>query len=146
MATLAGILNALKEGETTVEEAFPDSGVSLPQPGQRTTAPPGESATKPSEPVTVHIDGKELANAVTAAIAPNIGRIVDILEKAGSTYVCLDTGFIAGTQDAKVITDAREAQEAGTPVELVTKAPSNPKFRPTLIEVKPRLDLMEGQQ
>lgn len=146
MATLVGVFNSIKDGETTIEEAFPEQAhaAGMPQPGQRMQTPAAPATAAPAaspEP------------APAAAVEPKaeekpqpIGRIQEIKDAAnGAAFIVLDTGFVAGTREATVITDAKDAREVGAIVELVTRAPSDPKFKPTLLEVKPRLDLMGGQ-
>lgn len=158
MTTLVGVFNSIKEGETTIEEAFPaaaGASGSMPQPAQRATPPPTAAvAPAPQEPAAAASSAPvtETPTAVekpTAEEKPaHIGRIKNILAAASGKawFVVLDTDFIAGTEDPAIVSDARDAVEAGTIVELVHRAPSKPQFKPTLLEVKPRLDLMEGQQ
>lgn len=170
-AEAAGLREAFPEefgGEATAEEMdgqrqtasdAPTVTVSpLPQPGQRVTqqATPSSTITVGSA-LTADVPAEAGSQPDESAAAPAteavkaeerpayIGRIVDIKENGGAAFIVLDTGFIAGTQTAAVITAAKDARGVGAVVELVTKAPSSPKFRPTLLEIKERLDLMEGQ-
>lgn len=146
MATLAGILNALKEGETTVEEAFPDSGSphGMPQPAQRVQQQPAAEAQAP-QPATPNPEPTAEKPAAEERPA-HIGRIADIQEKGVAAFIILDTGFVAGSQVPAVIAAAKNAREAGAIVELVTRPPADVRYKPTLLEVKERVDLMEGQQ
>lgn len=152
MTTLVGIFNSLKDGETTIEEAFPATGgIHLPQPGQRVQQPQPAAAAPADVPAAAAVPPAETAKAepTKAEEKPqHIGRIADITPSPDGTItrVVLDTGFLALTQNQSIVTDAKDAREIGAIVELVTRAPADPaKFKPTILEVKPRLDLMEGQ-
>jgi hypothetical protein len=170
MTTLVGVFNSIRDGETTIEEAFPDAvGAHLPKAAQRTTpaAPPeangGDQGSQQRPAVdtsSAEARSREMPSAETGAVGgatpppttpaenkpAHIGRIADIKENGqGAAFIILDTGFVAGTNVAALITDAKEARAAGVIVELVTRPPSDPKFKPTLLEVKERIDLMEGQ-
>lgn len=163
-------------GEATAEEmdgqrpigieAASVTVASLPQPGQRVTPQPVTpppvggyapvGATEPGQPPTSNTAivtpaaTEKTEPAAKAEDRPaHVGRIVDIPSKpdGSAAFIVLDTGFIAGTQDRQVITDAQDAREIGAIVELVTRPASDPaKFKPTALEVKARLDLMDGQQ
>lgn len=137
MATLAGFYTALKDGDTTIEEAFPESGgLGDVKPAERksqqgTTQPP--ASTQP--PATNSSDSKP------AAEGPNVGVIVDVVERGGGAMVKLDTKFQAATKDAEMIRAAKSLREKGTRVELVTRPSSDPaKFAPVLTELIPLTD------
>jgi hypothetical protein len=144
MTTLVGIYNSIKDGESSIEEAFQiDVTAPLPKPAQRTSAPaPQQPVTEQPQPTT---ETPAQAPQKAEEKPSHIGRIADIKENAqGASFMVLETGFLAGTPSPAIIEDAKEAREMGAIVELVHRAPSDPKFKPTLLQVKARLDLMEG--
>ncbi len=137
MATLVGVLNAIKEGETTIEEAFPAGGgmhapAASVRKSQQTEAPPAATTAPAAEP-----NPPAAAPASPAAPSPSIGIIVDVKEKGGAFMVKLDTGFTCATRDAKMADGAKALQVAGTRVELGTRAPKDAKYAPTLEEITP---------
>lgn len=166
----AGLREAFPEefgGEPTAEEMDGQASgepaavtvAALPQPAQRRAVEPVIEATltglsrgtyPASQPEAVEAalepDPEPAVDTVpepAEPLPPHVGRIVDIVAKPGATYVTLDTGFVAGTRDIVVVTDATEAREMGAIVELETEAPSDPaRFKPKLLRVKARLDLM----
>lgn len=151
MATLVPVFNSIKDGETTIEEAFPVAAGphGMPQPAQRATPTAAAAATPAQETSTPNPEPRTPAAAAEPKPEEkprHIGRVKDIKDGPnGAAFIVLDTDFVAGTQDAAAITAAREAREAGAIVELVHRPPSNPKYAATLLQVKERLDLMEGQ-
>lgn len=171
MVTLAGLLTSLKEGDTTIEEAFPLTGAphGMPQPAQRVQAPPTAAATngeqgsqqRPPADASAEARSREMPSAETGAVggaAPStagpkadekpkhIAKIKDIKDGTnGAKFIVLETDFVAASQDAAAIKDAIEAREAGVIVELVHRPPSNPRYAATLLQLKERTDLMEGQ-
>jgi hypothetical protein len=164
MATLVGILNALREGETTIEEAFPEGGgLGAPQASVRksqasgsspASAPPNSGASPtpaPAQPASAAPAGRVSAPPAAASAATPatstppapVGRIVEVTDGANGAHVIkLDTGFVCGTKNAQMADGARKLQEAGTVVELTTRAPRNPQFLHALEEITPR---SEGQ-
>jgi phage recombination protein Bet len=163
----AGLREAFPEefgGEATAEEMdgqrptvdSAPAAADLPKPAQRIS----QTSTVVDAPVVETAEAPEVAASNSqppAAETPkaeekpsHIGRITDIREKpdGSAALVVLDTGFAAGTQDKRIIADAKEAREMGAIVELANRPPSDPaKFKPTILEVKKaRIDLMEGQQ
>ena len=137
MVTLTGILNAIKDGETTIEEAF-DKVSTGPQPAQRKSQQQHGGGTSP----TPASDSAPAAapSRSHAPVAPHIGRIVEVKDRqsaSGKTFFSVKNarGFSCTTWSTSVAQAARDAQEAGVSVELVCKAPNDPKYPPTLEKV-----------
>jgi hypothetical protein len=149
MVQLAGFLTALKDGDTTIEEAFPESGgLGSPQPAQRKSQQQQGSSQTPAQAVAAPpVDGSSNTTAggsvpaagSTPAPAPasNIGLVVDIVPKGNATLIKLNTGFQAGTRDEAVVRGAQMSKDSGLRVELVTRPPKDPKYAPTITEIKP---------
>jgi hypothetical protein len=150
MATLAGILNAIKEGETSIEDAFPEGGglSHMPQPAPRksqqqngTSQPPaGQTAAPSPQTPASSTDATPPPESAQASELPDprIGTITDVTEvQPGIWRIALSTGFKCGTRDAGMVTGAKQLAKDGTRVELATKAPQNPAYAPTLIEITP---------
>lgn len=150
IATLRGFYTALRDGDTTIEECFPENGTSqAPQPGQRksqqaetpatataanttTNTAPASTTTPAPPPLTL------VKQAAPVEAKPNVGLIIDIDARANGCMVKLDTGFRCATRDAETIAGLKRLKEAGTRVELVTVASSDPsKYAPVLDEVLP---------
>jgi hypothetical protein len=156
MVQLAGFLTALRDGDTTIEDAFPESGgLGAPQPAQRRSQQPPQTSTQTSTPAASQApaatatDGSAAPPSAeargssgtgeTPAPAP-IGVIVDVVEKDGAAFVVLSTGFRAGTRDASMIASAKSLRASGRRVELTTKAPKDPKYAPSIVELSPVQD------
>lgn len=141
MATLVGVLNAIKEGETSIEEAFPEGGgLGAPQASVRkSAAPAAPSAAAPVQPAPPAPAPPAAVSdpPVAAAANPRIGQIVEVKEKAGAFLIKLSTGFWCATKDAAVADGAEKLRKAGTVVELTTTPASDPKFAPRLEEIAP---------
>lgn len=154
VVTLRGIHNALKEGETTLEEAFPDGGgLGTPQPAQRKSAQNvGNGHTTPAattpEPVATEQPKSEPEPTKAAAPAekpstlaeaikrPPQGTIVQLVVMENGTMVELSSGFRAATKDVEIIKALQLNQEAGRQVDLVTRKSSDPtKWAPTIESV-----------
>lgn len=127
MATLRGFYTALRDGDTTIEEAFPEGGAAqMPQPAQRKSqqqpAPPAPpTAAAPSPAPTPAPDPHPAAQA--PADAPvNVGVIVSVHEYATGTLVELNTGFKCATRNADFIGAVKGLKGSGALVELVTHA------------------------
>lgn len=135
MATLAGFFTALKDGDTTIEEAFPEAGgLGVPQPAQRKSqqangTTQGPAALKVEPPTSA------------PAAQPTIGVIVTVNERPTGTVLKLDTGFQCATRDEASVRAAKTLKDAGTRVELVTKPARDAKYLPILTELLP---LSEG--
>lgn len=149
MVSLAGILTALRDGDTTIEDAFPEhGGIGSPQPAQRKSQQPAPSTPAPSQAAPAQpTDGGTSAqpeeargasgSGETPAPAPAcIGTVVDVIERENGTIVKLSTGFQAGTRDAEIIAKVKELRGTTRRIELVTKAPSNPRFVPSITGVE----------
>lgn len=133
MATLAGILNAIKDGETTIEDAFPED-VATPKPAPRKSAQmpavvPGVE-TKP-DPTFTNV-------ATPTPVTPNnprIGAIARIDPKPNGLLVHLSTGFIAGTSDPPLAAVAEQHFRTGVIVELICDPPRTSKHAPRIAEI-----------
>lgn len=138
MATLAGILNAIKEGETTLEEAFPEDGGAMHTPPKASPRKSEQPQTGGSPTASVTPAGPSGATDTPApveapATAPrHLGKIVSVIEKNGSWLVKLETGFVAATREEFMARRAETLQKDGTVVELGTKPPRDPKYAPNL--------------
>jgi hypothetical protein len=150
MVTLTGFYTALKDGDTTIEEAFPEGGgLSAPQPAQRKSqqAP----ATTGPEPAR-HGAAQPEASQSPAGVAPSqsgdsgrsivnvpeyIGVIVAVNEKPTGTLIKLDTGFQCATRAEDMIRAAKTLADAKARVELMTRAPRDPKNVRILEEITP---------
>lgn len=153
MATLVGVLNAIKEGETTIEEAFPEGGgLGAPQASVRKSQQNGEDKSQ-QPPTPARADearSREMPSAATGPVGgpaspaspSRIGVIVEVKEKAGAFLVKLDSGFICATRDTSMADGARTLQKASARVELLCRAPKDAKYAPTLEEIAP---VAEGQ-
>ncbi len=150
MATLAGFFTALKDGEITIEDAFPESGgLGAPQPAQRKSsqqAPSGVEAPSAATPSGDSLPKTSVEHPVaqrdgdSGQLKPYIGVIVDVIQRADGTIVKLDTGFRCATKHEAVVKAALSLKENGARVELVTRAPKDPKYAPTLTEILPLSD------
>lgn len=135
MVQITGVFNALKEGEITVEEAFPEGGgLGSPQPSQRKSQQADKSAA------AGHAEAPRAAVQASGSGEPrNIGEITAVRESTGGgALLILDTGFKAATRDAELMTAAAGHRDAKRRVELVTRPSSDPsKFAPVLEEIRP---------
>lgn len=151
MATLAGFFTALKDGDTTIEDAFPDGGGlnQPPKPAQRkseqtagagTVDRSGDEARSREMPSTATgTVGGPAAPAVTET-PKYVGIIVDVVVRETGSLIKLDTGFQCATRDEAFVRAAQTLQQAKTRVELVTRAPKDPKYAPMLTEIVPQVD------
>ena len=126
MVTLTGVYNSLKEGETTIEEAF--AGTVAPikaaerkseQSAKETPASASSQAPEPVKTVTESagipgtagekatsggaVEGQVVLTAAPALEPPaalNVGVITEALEKGDAVFAVLNTGFTAGTRNA----------------------------------------------
>lgn len=132
MATLAGFFTALKDGDTTIEEAFPEQGgLGSPQPAQRKSqqAPATNGDAGPSAAT---------AAATTPATPPtNVGTVADVAKRGNGALIKLSTGFQAATSDESVIRGAEVLKTTGQRVEIVTRPPRDPKYAPIVTEMRP---------
>lgn len=138
MVTLVGVLNAIKEGETTIEDAFPEGGgVQMPQPAQRKS----QQAASP-EPVTAPVPPTPpppppAPTAPAADPQPNVGTITSVDERQGGTLITLSTGFKCATRNADFIAAAKGLKASGARVELGTRAASKAGNAAVLEEILP---------
>jgi hypothetical protein len=163
MVTLTGVLNALKEGEATIEDTFPAAPIKTAerkseQAAKETPAPASSQA--PESQKTDVVDkasqqpteeearsGRETPSAAsgtvggpstTAAPLENVGTIETITEHGQSIVVVLNTGFKCSTKDEAKKQSARNLKEQKRIVELVTTQAGDPtKFMPRLDEMIP---------
>lgn len=141
MATLAGFFTALKDGEITIEEAFPESGgLGSPQPAQRKSqqqpAASAAPAASPTAPAAASPD--PAANTSTRPeAASHVGVIIKITQREGGSILRLDSGFQAAAKDEAIIRGAEMAKASGLRVELVVRPARDPKYAPIVTEVKP---------
>jgi len=149
IATLRGFYSALRDGDTTIEEAFPEGGAAtLPQPGQRKSQQQNPPAPAPSSPTPE----PPVASAVSSvqpeppAKAPaeakaNVGVIVAVDEKGKDVaLISLNTGFRCATNQPAFIAAAKGLKESEAIVELVTHKPKDPKNWPILDEIEPVIE------
>lgn len=138
MVTLTGFYNALKDGETSLEEAFPDGGgLGTPQPAKRkseTAQPAAQNAGAPADTGTA--TSTPAAPATSIAPASPIGKIAMIHPRPNGAVLELETGFTASTRDLALLEAAKKHHAAGTVIELSTRPSSDPaKYAPTLEEI-----------
>lgn len=135
MVTLTGFYTALKDGDTTIEEAFPEGGgLAAPQPAQRKSqqaAPVVEKAAEPAAPAQTQPERKIVETP------EYIGVIVNVIERETGSIIKLDTGFQCATRDEAMVRAAKSIQHEKTRVELVTRAPKDPKYARILEEITP---------
>lgn len=134
MVTLVGILNAIKEGETTVEDAFVNLTATTggPQPTPRKSQQNGHPKPAPTEATAV----PEPEAAVQSG-DPNIGQVVEIVPDkttAGRDYwtIKLSTGAVVQTWSSTAASKAEAYRASGAMVEIAPTAPKDPKFLPTI--------------
>lgn len=166
MVTLTGVYNALKEGETTIEESFPPAAIKPAErkSEQQTKGAPAPASSQAPEPAKVVEQGPQQGEARTRempsaaagtvggpsttdapAVAPadtgapvNVGTITEITEHGSSIVVVLNTGFKCSTKDEAKKTAARNLMADQRLVELVTTQAGDPsKFMPRLDEMNP---------
>lgn len=166
MATLAGILNALKEGETSIEEAFPEHAstpTAAPRKSQQAAGyQPIEGApgVPPPGPVAVNQPARGFTSAADLAasvVVPPIpppqrpltyeGTIVSVNKREnGTALVMLSTGFRCGTSNQALILTAEGYASTETIVQLVTEAPKTPAHAAKLVEIIGVYDREPGQE
>lgn len=141
MATLVGVLNAIKEGETTIEDAFPEDPASpkpAPRKSQQQATSTDATASSP-DPVAGYAVGHEAVKAAQTAPAPpdspRIGAISKIDPKPNGALIHLSTGFIAGTSDPPLAAVAEHHLKTGVVVELICDPPRTPKHAPRITEI-----------
>jgi hypothetical protein len=148
MVTLVGILNAIKEGETTVEDAFVNVGGHAPaaQPSMRKSQQqtPPEPAAATSVPPTTQ-------PAESAAPKSPVGKIVDVREgskskaNAQSYIIKNEHDFVCATWSTTLADAARGHRAAGNVVELSCKPAKDARYAPTLEEILPAETATEAE-
>jgi hypothetical protein len=150
MATLVGVLNAIKEGETTIEEAFPEGGgLGAPQASTRKS----RMARSQQRPTPAQADEARSRETPSAATRPRRRACLASVttgsrqappassstsrRRAGAFMVKLDTGFICATRDASPADGARVLQKAGVRVELTCTPPKRSEVRAEAEEITP---------
>jgi cell division septation protein DedD len=151
MATLVGILNAIKEGETNVDDAFPEGGgvQAPPRAAQRKSeqaqarSPGGSAAatpvqSTPSEPAASASPAPSApAEPTPVAAMPNVGTVQDIQEKAGGAFlIVLNTGFKCASTNKELVDALRGHRAASTIIELHTRAARKEGNAPVLEEIE----------
>ncbi len=138
MVTLTGVYNALKDGETTIEEAFPESGGlgTLPQAAPRKSAQPAPQ-NGGSEASTTGPTSTPESSPAPASVppGPNVGVIVRVDEREAGTLIQLDNGFQCATATAAFITAAKNLSASRRRVELTTRAAKAVGKLPILTEI-----------
>lgn len=154
MATLRGFYTALRDGDTTIEEAFPESGGANPiQPAQRKSqrpsapaapAAPAQSATAAPPPAAAEENAER--PAAPAEAPAYVGTIAEILEQNGGAVVKLNTGFVAATKQAAFIEALKKLKAEDVVVELGTEpSKKDPaRYYPTVVDITPIRDGQEG--
>lgn len=146
MATLTGFYTALKDGDTTIEEAFPETGGlgGAPQPAQRKSQQPSapvagpSAAAAPIQAATACGEPPAAASAPEPSSAPPTIGIVTAIEQVGTAWkVTLDTDFKAATRDEAIVRGLQMAKDGGLRVELIARAAKDPKNLPIVTEVRP---------
>jgi hypothetical protein len=172
MATLAGLHNAIKEGETSVEEAFPEvhaGPTAAPRKSQQAGFTPvsdlasaavaaGVASRQPEpQPTAVEAENKQATSDLAASLkakaaqefpaAIRIGTIVSVNKREnGTALVMLSTGFRCGTADPMLILNAENLVEDKRIVQLVTEAPKTPAHAAKLVEIIGVDDREPGQE
>lgn len=152
MATLAGFYTALKDGDTTIEEAFPDTGgLGTPQPAQRKSQQPnGDGHAAPASPPSTVSATEPKAPASGQPSTPASGPanpnvfvgVLTELDAKGSAHVAT---LLTDTKETKrfaikaadVLEDAQLAKSAGAQVTVTLKPSADPaKYLPTATDVR----------
>lgn len=156
LATLKGLATALKDGETTIEEAFGQI-TSPPKPGQRvseqqkaeTPVPAAASAKVDQGPQQGQGEARtrEMPSAAAGTVGgpstppetpPSpIGIIVKTEIVGSAVKVTLDTGFKCSTRDPELQKSVGNLVDTDRRVELITRPSSDPsKYAPVLTGIE----------
>ena len=168
MATLAGLHNAIKEGETSVEEAFPEvhaGPTAAPRKSQQAGFTPVSDlasaavaagvASRQQEPQPTAVEAEKSRSEThvdTSDLKPmtslrKIGTIVSVNKREnGTALVMLSTGFRCGTSDQALILAAEGYAGTETKIQLVTEAPKTPAHAAKLVEIVAVDDREPGQE
>ena len=152
IVSLRGFYNALKDGETTIEEAFPEGGgLGAPtaakrkseqtdaKPETKTEAKPEPAAPKAeSQPAQAQAQPEPVPEPTVTEPPSQVGTVEKVERAANGFIIRLDTGYLCATIDKELADTAEKARNSKSRVELVTRKSSNPaKFLPTLEEILP---------
>jgi len=148
----AGLREAFPDefgGEATAEEMtgrdYVDAEVAAAAPvirpaerlSEQTKSAPAQESSQAPEPVTQTTEPVlEPEPEQTKVVVPNIGVIVEAMEKGTVVFAKLDTGFIAGTRDAAIQQVIGRLRDSKQLVELICKTPK-PGFAPVIEEINP---------
>jgi len=137
MVTLTGIFNALKDGETTIEDAFPDTAGPV-KAAQRVSQQPASqpeaaSTSAPAADARPQVEPEAKATAPVGAPA-HIGQITEVIEKGTGALIVLSTGYRASTRDGDMIRAAAAHRDAKTLVEFTCRPSSDPKLYAPILE------------
>lgn len=150
IVSLRGFYNALKDGETTIEEAFPEGGgLGAPtaakrkseqtdaKPETKTEAKPEPAAPKAeSQPAQAEPQPEPVPEPAVTEPPSQVGAVEKVERAANGFIIRLDTGYRCATIDKELADAAEKARDSKSRVELVTRKSSNPaKFLPTLEEI-----------
>lgn len=128
----AGLREAFPEefgGEPTAEEMDDQRyagpiAVAGPQPAHRK-----------SQPTPVVVDLPADVQDITPEPDGVFGVVAEVIQREKGCLIKLDTGFQCGTSDPELIVAAKDLLASGRRAELLTKAPTNPKYAPRLVEL-----------
>jgi len=140
MATLVGILNAIKEGETTIEDAFPEDPATV-KPAPRKSHQQPTPTTIMEKIEQAKADLGRAAEAIFPSREdkppdnPRIGAVAKIDPKPNGALIHLSTGFIAGTSDPNLRSAAEQHIRTGVVVEFICDPPRTPQHAPILREI-----------
>lgn len=150
LVALAGIRTALKDGDTTIEDAFDMTPAAHPQAGQRksqqatTSTTEGTPATADRGDATAR--SREMPSDTTGTVGgpvssdahqrPNVGTVDDVREGAnGAAVIILSTGFKCGTRTEDFIAAAKRHRDSKATVEIVTVPPMKAGNLPSVSEI-----------
>lgn len=105
-----------------------------PQPAQRRSGVSGKRQE------SVRAEAAEPAHSGSVDLRPadlNIGTIGKLGQKGEGWMVELETGYRAGTRSSELAEALVRHKADGRRVELVCRPPSDPKYAPTLLEIRP---------
>lgn len=145
MAILKGLATAIKEGDTTVDQAFSGEQAGPLQPAQRKSQQTNGNPKKPADTQGAEPGSASPASTTPASVvttksepaSPSIGVVVLIVPQPAGTVAKLDTGFQCATKDPALVAALESLRRSGRRVELVTKAQRDPKWLPVLVEIQP---------
>lgn len=149
LVTLSGFITALREGDTTIDQAFPEQSVA-PRPAPRkseqttqaSTQTPSEtkSQSPAPEPVTEAKPVPPVATAHAAELAQpkkdtRAGLIGEIKAMEKGTLIKMADGFQCATTSEAFILIAYRCYGKKTPVEISTVPAKSEKHVPRIVEI-----------